>query len=374
MVETTDVAIIGGGVAGCAVAFYLAQSGVKSTIIEREGVGNQASGYSAGGLNPLTGIGIPGPLGAFGWESFQLHLGLYDGLKEQSGIDYQNRTVAKIDLALEESDLEGLRASVALFEGVEGFEARWLEPEEIAKLEPRISPAVLGGMYAYGNNAVDSYNFTKALAAAAEKMGSTVRAGNVRGLESSGGKVDRVVLADGEISCGQVVMAMGPWSRRAESWLGVYIPVDPLKGEIIRLENRGEPFRHDISGGGGSIYPKLDGLNWCGTTEDWKGYDREPSGQVAHEIRQRVARLVPDLADARLVKHTACLRPVTPDWLPVLGRAPGWENVYLATGAGKKGILLAPGIGRSIADLMTTGETALSIQGYSPERFATQID
>ena len=374
MAETTDVAIIGGGAAGCAVAFYLAQSGVKSTIIEREGVGNQASGYAAGGLNPLTGIGIPGPLGAFGWESFQLHLGLYDGLKEQSGIDYQNRTVAKIDLALEEPDLEGLRAPVALFEGVEGFEARWLEPEEIAKLEPRTSPAVLGGMYSYGNNAVDSHDFTKALAAAAEKMGSTVRAGNVRSLEGSGGKVDRVVLADGEISCGQVVMAMGPWSRRAESWLGVYIPVDPLKGEIIRLENRGEPFKHDISGGGGAIYPKLDGLNWCGATEDWKGFDREPSEQAAREIRQRVARLVPDLADARLVQHTACLRPVTPDWLPVLGMAPGWENVYLATGAGKKGILLAPGIGKSIADLMTTGETALSIQGYSPERFATQID
>ncbi|MEE8465328.1 MAG: FAD-binding oxidoreductase, partial [Dehalococcoidia bacterium] len=154
----------------------------------------------------------------------------------------------------------------------------------------------------------------------------------------------------------------------------VYIPVDPLKGEIIRLENRGEPFKHDISGGGGTIYPKLDGLNWCGTTEDWKGFDREPSSQVANEIRQRVVRLVPDLADARLVQHTACLRPVTPDWLPVLGRAPGWDNVYLATGAGKKGILLAPGIGTSIADLMTTGETSLSIQGYSPERFATQLD
>ena len=378
MVETTDVVIIGGGVAGCAVAFYLAQSGVRSTIIEREGVGNQASGYAAGGLNPLTGIGIPGPLGAFGWECFQLHIDLYGGLKEQSGIDYQNRTVAKIDLALEESDLEGLRASVALFEGVQGFEARWLEPEEIAKLEPRIGPGMLGGMYAYGNNAVDSHDFTRALAAAAEQMGATVRAGNVRGLgtngEVSGGKVDRVVLADGEISCGQVVLAMGPWSRRAEAWLGVYIPVDPLKGEIIRLENQGEPLKHDISGGGGSIFPKLDGLNWCGTTEDWKGFDREPSQQVAREIRERVARLVPDLAGAKMVKHTACLRPVTPDWLPVLGRAPGWENVYLATGAGKKGILLAPGIGKSIADLMTTGETALSIQGYSPERFAANMD
>ncbi len=374
MADTTDVAIIGGGAAGCAVAYYLAQSGVRSTIIEREGVGNQASGYAAGGLNPLTGIGIPGPLGACGWESFQLHVGLYDSLKDQSGIDYQHRTVAKIDLALEEPEVEGLRETVALFQGVDGFEARWVEPDEIAKLEPRIGPGILGGMYAYGNNAVDSQGFTRALAAAAEKLGATIRAGNVRALEGNGGTVDRVVLADGEISCGQVVMAMGPWSRRAEAWLGVYIPVDPLKGEIIRLENRGEPLMHDLSGGGGTIYPKLDGLNWCGTTEDWKGFDREPSEQVAREIRQRVVRLVPDLADAGLVQHTACLRPVTPDWLPILGRAPGWENVYLATGAGKKGILLAPGIGKSIADLIVTGETALPIQGYSPERFATQLD
>jgi len=374
MADTTDVAIIGGGAAGCAVAYYLAQSGVKSTIIERDGVGNQASGYAAGGLNPLTGIGIPGPLGAFGWECFQLHMGLYDSLKEQSGIDYQLRTVAKIDLALEEPEVAGLRQTVELFQGVDGFEARWVEPDEISKLEPRIVPGVLGGLYSYGNTAVDSHDFTKALAAAAGKMGSIVRAGNVRSLEGNGGTVDRVVLADGEISCGQVVMAMGPWSRRAEAWLGVYIPVDPLKGEIIRLENQGEPFKHDISGGGGAIYPKLDGLNWCGTTEDWKGFDREPTEQVAREIRHRVTRLVPDLADARLVQHTACLRPVTPDWLPVLGRAPGWENVYLATGAGKKGILLAPGIGKSIADLIITGETALSIQGYTPERFATQLD
>lgn len=374
MAETTDVAIVGGGAAGCAVAYYLAQSGVRSTIIEREGVGTQASGYAAGGLNPLTGIGIPGPLGTFAWECFQLHIGLYDNLKEQSGVDYQHRTVAKIDLALNESEVEGLRQAVDLFQGVDGFEACWLGPDAIAKLEPRIGPGILGGMYAYGNNAVDSQGFTRALAAVAEKMGATIRAGDVQSLEGNGGKADRVILADGEISCGQVVVAMGPWSRRAEAWLGVYIAVDPLKGEIIRLENRGELLKHETSGGGGSIYPKPDGLNWCGATEDWKGFDRKPSDQVAREIRRRVVRLVPDLADARLVKHTACLRPVTPDWLPVLGRAPGWENVYLATGAGKKGILLAPGIGKSIAALITSGETALSVQGYSPERFATQLD
>jgi D-amino-acid dehydrogenase len=75
------------------------------------------------------------------------------------------------------------------------------------------------------------------------------------------------------------------------------------------------------------------------------------------------------MSKARLSLQTACLRPVTPDWLPIIGRVPGWDNVYLATGAGKKGILLSPGIGKSVADLMTQGETSLSIGPFNPSRF-----
>ena len=370
MAETTDVAIIGGGAAGCAVAYYLAQSGVSSTIIEREGIGNQASGTAAGGLNPLTGIGIPGPLGSFAWECYELHAGLYESLKYETGIDYQHRTVSKIELALEESEVDGLKETAKRLNAADGFDARWLEPDEVAKLEPRITPDILGGMYDHGNTAADSKKLTDAFAKAS---GSTIREGNVTRIEGSSGTIDRVILEDGEISCGQVVMAMGPWSRKAESWLGIYIPVDPLKGEILRLELEGDCIQYDISGGGASIYPKPDGLNWCGTTEDWKGFDRDLSEDVAKEIRRRLGRIFPRLAESKLAKHTACLRPVTPDWLPILGQAPGWENVYMATGAGKKGILLAPVIGKSVADLMTTGETTLAIQGYAPERFATKL-
>ena len=82
MVETSEVVIVGGGAAGCAVAYYLALTGVKATIIEGQGVASQASGYAAGGLNPLQGTGIPGPLGPFAWESFQMHFNLWEDLKE----------------------------------------------------------------------------------------------------------------------------------------------------------------------------------------------------------------------------------------------------------------------------------------------------
>ena len=104
MVETSEVVIVGGGAAGCAVAYYLVRSGVKATVVEGQGVASQASGYAAGGLNPLQGAGIPGPLGSFAWESFQMHFNLWEDLQEETGLDFQGRTVSSIRLAFDEAD------------------------------------------------------------------------------------------------------------------------------------------------------------------------------------------------------------------------------------------------------------------------------
>ena len=371
MAETSDVVIVGGGVAGCAVAYYLGLAGVKATIIEQEGLGTQASGYSAGGLNPLQGLGIPGPLSDLSMESYRMHLDLWNVLKEKTGIDYDGRIISLLQIAFNEAEASGLEETIEVFSAADGFDAHRLDSSEVSDLEPRIGPGVVAGVYARGNAALDSYKFTLALGQAAEQMGAGVRLGTVRLLERDHGRVTGVVLNDGIISCGQVVLAMGPWSRQAERWLDTYIPVDPLKGEILRLQLPGPTLVHDISGGGGSLYSKPDGLAWCGATEEWRGFDKETSESARLSLLERATRLIPDVADARIVQQTACLRPVTPDWLPCIGKLPEWENVYLATGAGKKGVLLSPGIGKAVADLMVDGETELSIAGFSPSRFAT---
>jgi glycine/D-amino acid oxidase-like deaminating enzyme len=119
------------------------------------------------------------------------------------------------------------------------------------------------------------------------------------------------------------------------------------------------------------MYAKPDGLAWCGTTEDWRGFDRQSLPETRDRILAGVKRILPAVSDATIEMQTACLRPVTPDWLPILGQVKGYQNAWLATGAGKKGILLAPGIGKSVAGLITKSETDLSIQDYSPERFAS---
>ncbi len=378
MRESSDVVIIGGGAAGCSAAYYLALRGVKSTIIESEGLGSQASGFSAGGLNPLQGSGIPGPLAPLALESFRMHQELGVALKAETGIDHQLRTTSLLKAAFDEDELPELQETVQVFAAADGFEAAWLSREDLMDLEPRLAPDAIRGVCARGNMALDSYQYTLALAAAAEKMGARVRRGKAQGLQKStkksNGRITGVLLEDDVIPCGQLIMAMGPWSRKAEAWLDLYIPVDPLKGEILRVELPNGPLAHDLSWGGASLYSKPDGLVWCGTTEDWRGFDRRTSQAARRRIEAGVARLLPEAANGRLELHTACLRPVTPDWLPIIGRAPQWENLYLATGAGKKGILLSPAMGKAVADLIVNDATALPIASFHPQRFAGPLD
>ena len=100
------------------------------------------------------------------------------------------------------------------------------------------------------------------------------------------------------------------------------------------------------------------------------GFNKQLPESARQSIMAGALRVMPDLAQARLVLHTACLRPVTADWLPIVGWAPGWDNVFLTTGAGKKGILLSPGMGKATADLLTQGRTDISIGPCSPQRFS----
>jgi glycine oxidase len=367
MPESSDVVIVGGGVAGCAVAYYLGLAGVKTTLIERVGIGMQASGYSAGGLNPLHGyLDVLHPLGL---ASFRLHLTLWDDLQRHTGRTCQNRLIPMIMVAFEQSELPELQQLLEVFEAAPGFAGHWLDRAELHALEPRLAADVLRGVYLQGNGMVDSYLYTTLLAEAAMQQGTTIRTGHVQGVQWTNGRVLGVQLEDGVIACDQVVLAMGPWSKMAESWLDLAIPVEPLKGEILRLQLPGAPVAYDFHSADMLLCSRPGAQVWCAATEEWRGFDNQPSESARHMLLQRASKLMPAIKEATLVQHTACLRPVTPDWLPIIGRAPGWDNVYLATGGAKKGILLSPGMGKAIADLITTGHTELAIAPCAPERF-----
>ena len=370
-IPTTQVAIIGGGAMGASVAYYLAKAGIRSTIIERDGIGTQASGYNAGGLNPLTGYGLPGPLTNISNVTFRMHNDLAQSLEDDSGVPYHHKTIAIVSVAFDDSDLPEMQQTHDAFQAADDrFTSHWLDADDLRKMEPRLNPEAQRGLYTHGHCSLSGYEFTLALARAAERMGAEIRQGNALSLQTAGDRVTGVTLEDGNISCDTVVIAHGPWSASAEQWLGTKIPVEPYKGEILRLSIPGDLPENDFSGGGANVHNRADGLLWAGATEESKGFDREPSDFARETLMKGATTLMPFLKDAKIAKHTACLRPLTPDWLPIVGAAPGWQNAYLATGAGKKGILLAPAIGKATADLITTGNTNIPLEGFAPTRFA----
>ena len=154
--------------------------------------------------------------------------------------------LASIKVAFEEAEVPALQDSLDAFNraGSDGFSGRWLDSRQLAELEPRLSPEILSGVYLAGNGALDSYQFTCALAAAAEQRGARIIPALARGASGwATGRVESVVLENGEIPCGHLLLAAGPWSREAEPWLDISMPVDPLKGEILRLDPDGPPGR-----------------------------------------------------------------------------------------------------------------------------------
>ncbi len=375
MNQIVDVAIVGGGAAGCAVAYYLAKAGVKSTIIERDGIAANASGYSAGGLNPLEGAGIPGPLGPLAIRSHRMHAEIAPELTELSDVDFGYKVISSVRIAFDESELAELQTSYDIFESADDdFSAEWLDAAQLREIEPRISGDAIRALDARGNAILSSQRYTLALAKSAETMGAKVVSGSVTGVRTSGGRVTAVIADSGEIPCDAVVFATGPWSGEVEKWLGVHVPIEPFKGEILRMKLDGPPLERDFHSAEVDLNHREDGQIWVGATEERVGFDRNPSAKARAESLRAATNLMPAMKDAELVLQTACLRPLSPDWMPIVGGAPGWDNAYLATGAGKKGILISPGMGKAVADLITTGATDLPIEGFDAERFAEDKD
>lgn len=372
MAQQPEVIVVGGGVIGLATAYFLSVEGVKVEVLEREGIGSQASGTAAGFLSSIWGVGGPGPLLALTTEGLRQHRSLAPALREETGVEVQYAELSVLRPAFSQEEAQQLRSELS-WQQEAGFKMRWVEGEEARRLEPRLSPQALGAVFSQNNEAqLDSYRLVLALARGAEMRGAVIRHGQVVGLTRQGRKVTGVVLPGERVSCDRVVLAMGPWTGQASQWLGFPVPVEPLRGQLLRLRLPDPPLRWALFWKGGYVLRKPDGLVTAGTTEEKVGFDNRTTEEGRASIMESLLTLGPSLAEAELVEFTACLRPLSGDGLPILGQVPGWEGLYLATGHGRKGILLSAVTGRIMADLLVRGRSSLPVEAFAPARFAAQ--
>jgi glycine oxidase len=365
-----DVVIVGGGIVGCLSGYLLARQGLKVTLLEADSVGSHASGFAFGEMGPMEGAGIPDPLLDFSVWSLKRHISLAAELKEDSGVDNQHLICSRLKLAFDAGTIQQYQNDLKWQQKVEGFQVDWLEPADVVKVEPRANPESMGASYLQGAGSVEPYRYTLAAGQAAEKRGMEILLRKVTGLLSEGDRCLGVTTETGQIEAGAVVLAMGPWSQHASDWCGMNIPVTPLKGQILRLRHTGEPVRTSMHYSGSYVVTKSDGLTWVGTTEELVGFDETPTSQARDKIMGDLLKMVPSLEDAELVQHTACLRPLSDDGLPIVGKVPGWQNLYLGTGAGRKGILWSTGMCHGLTDLIVNSATDVpGIDALDPARF-----
>ena len=370
--------IVGAGVVGCSIAYYLARGGASVALLEKEAIGSGSSAHATGSLSLLGAEFSPGASFRFAIDSFNEFPGLVRELEEATGMDLLFQRRPSLRLALEE-DEERLIKDLMEWQSVD-VAMRWIGAEEVRAIEPRLTPSLRGAVYENESAQLDSYRLTLALTAAAERLGATVYLREVTGLIAEGSRITGVRTPHGEVHCGTVVLAAGVWSPEFERDLDFPVPVRALKGERLMLQYAGEPLPVLISSPKrGHMISRLDGMLSVGSTggRDYdqeqlyrgEGFDRQPTETARRELLQRAIDVLPDLENAALVQQLAGSRPLSPDRAPIIGLVPGKDGVILATGHTTKGIHLGPITGLAVEEMVRTGRTPVSIEPFLPERF-----
>ena len=383
MPETADVVVVGAGVIGSAVAYYLSREGAKVLVLEQEAIGSGASAHATGSMNLLGTEFSPGPFFAMGLDSYRMFADLVPRLEEATGMDLLCQRRPSLRLALEEDEEQLIKELMTWQQDFVSM--RWIDGDEVRRLEPRLSFSIRGAAYEDESTQLDSYRLTLALAGAAESHNAQIRLRRVTGLETHNGRVTGVRSDEEAFSCDTVVLATGAWSADCAQWLDFSVPVRPLKGERLLLEHDDAPLPVLISSPKrGHMISRLDGFTSVGSTggrdydekELFLGveFDRRPTEAARLELLQRAIDVYPALEKARLVQQLAGSRPLSADRMPLIGPVPGWEGVMLATGHGTKGNHLAPITGKVIADYVLQGRTKVLVEmdTFLPARFTHQ--
>jgi glycine/D-amino acid oxidase-like deaminating enzyme len=338
------VIICGGGVIGCAIAYFLSKRGARPLVVERHAVAGSASGKSGGFLACDWCRGSA--LDDLARRSFDLHAELAEALGNPWG--YRRlETYGGYAVANESGRGNGPLA--------------WLSPS--VTLTGRLGSPRTTAL-------VDPHAFTTGLMRAAEAAGAELRTGAVADLvRRADGAVAGVVLDTGETIDGNaVVIALGPWSLLAARWLPMPA-VSGLKGHSLIFETGesipAEALFLEYQEASGEvltpeIFPRADGTTWVCAISSAQPVPVDPAAVEpdagAHQRLEAICRTIsPVLAAARVRRRQACFRPVTEDGLPLIGPVPGVGGAYVATGHSVWGMLNSPATGEAMAELILDG-------------------
>lgn len=382
--QSPDVVVIGGGIVGCACAYYLSKAGVRVRLMEKGPLGVGAS--RAGMTHIVT------------WEEPEIHLQLaraskklYAELSQELPLDIQYRETGSIAIVETPDKLESTGEMVRRLQDW-GLKCGLLSAEEMVAIEPMIAPDVAGGAYFDEDAQVSPLYAVQALARAAQDHGSTIeRFAEVTGLELSPDRSQIVAVqtVKSRIPTGGVVIAAGAWSGQVAKMVGLELPISPRKGTLVITSPMPKDFLRcqillaagymdSVRSGAGSgiavaanIQQVKNGNLLLGSSRQFVGFEAAVDPQVISLMTRRNLRFFPAIANLPAIRAWTGFRPYTPDLLPVISPVETIRGLYIASGHEGIGITEAPITGKLISQLVTGQTPEVPLDELSYARFAS---
>lgn len=368
MRRTAEVVIIGGGIVGTSIAYHLARGGVRDLVlVEADLVGSGSSGRSAAMILLQMSREMTIRLSFLAFEA-------YSRMAEELGADPGYKPIGYLNLAPAPA-AQDLRAQVELQRGL-GVPVEVLSPAEIKRLVPALNTEdlVLGSI-CWRDGVIDPHSVMQGYVTQARRLGAEIdERVEATGIVLEGGRVAAVQTTAGPVATRAVVNAAGARAAQVGAWVGLDLPIRNFKRTVFITDRFDEvpdatPFVMDL---GPEWYFRKEGngvLLGMGLEESTE-HEPQFEWEYLETIIRHALHRAPVLANARVMRGWAGLRPLTPDDCPVLGWAPGVEGFLNACGWGGHGVMHAPAAGQLVAELYAGDQTTLDLHPFRLERFA----
>lgn len=364
-----DVAIIGGGIVGCAAAYYLARMGRKAVVLEKGVIGGEASGRNGGGVRAQCRDRRERRLAMASSE-------LWKGLEAELSFPLEYVQGGNIRMASNEARMEALRQE-GEEELADGLYVELWDQDELRRRAPYLGQVFIGAKYCPSDGHANPLLAPKALGWAARRLGATLLP-QTEALEMTL-QAGRVVSVAGQGRDGEVVIeapwiihAGGPWTPQLAGGLGVNLPIEPARSVVAITERMAPLFGEFISSHDLGIYARqareghvhIGGIGTPGNT-----FDQSTPANWLARLSLGLWKAVPALRGANYLRTWAGTLAMTPDKAPIIGPLDGIEGYLLAAGFSGHGFCLGPIVGKLLAEWIVEGEPFLPLDDFRLARF-----
>ncbi|MED2941399.1 FAD-dependent oxidoreductase [Bacillus swezeyi] len=384
-----DIVVIGAGIIGSSVAYYLSKEGYSVALVEKGDIANGTS--SRCDAVALICDKKPGIDTAIGFKSIQL----YKELAKEFSFDFEFFSRGSLYVCETDQELEIARGYVAQ-QVAAGYDMRMVDQQELPDIEPHLARDLKGGIWTEVDSTMNPYLVCYAFIEEAKKHGLTLFTNHeVREIIlAPDGRVESVKTDRTTIHTKRIVNCAGVWASKIGDMVGIDIPIRPRKGLILITEKTKKVVSQKVHEFG-YMLSKFEDIHYkrnvsqlvedhniaftiepteannflVGGHRAFKGYDIRSEHDVMRGIAERATRFLPILKDINCIRAYAGIRPWVVDHLPIVSEVEEVPGFYIASGHEGDGISMAPITGKMVTQLISNQETDFNIDRLNFSRY-----